>query len=85
MKIDGLQDPIHILHPQSLKREHRSKVRDLKFSSRMGTAYSVSADEMVKVWDVKAQRVVSSIHLDHVSEIICLGVDQAVPQVCSIG
>ncbi|KAJ3119613.1 DDB1- and CUL4-associated factor 12 [Nowakowskiella sp. JEL0407] len=59
------------------KKEHKGKVRDLRFSAKAKQFLTLSTDGYAKLWDagVCGPTVFSEIKLQHPNETVCVGYD----------
>ncbi|ORX87753.1 WD40 repeat-like protein, partial [Anaeromyces robustus] len=67
--------PLYITSPTTIRREHRDKVRDLKFNKYTKQFLSLSSDRCVKLWDANTLDVIKTIYLKREKETVCIGLE----------
>jgi len=61
--------------PTTIRREHRDKVRDLKYNKYTKQFLSLSSDRCVKLWDANTLDVIDTIYLKREKETVCIGLE----------
>ncbi|ORY77837.1 WD40 repeat-like protein [Neocallimastix californiae] len=67
--------PLYITTPTTIRKEHRDKVRDLKFNKYTKQFLSLSSDQCVKLWDAKTLDVIKTMYLKREKETVCIGLE----------
>ncbi|KAJ1564574.1 DDB1- and CUL4-associated factor 12 [Nowakowskiella sp. JEL0078] len=59
------------------RKEHRGKVRDLRYNTKTRQFMTLSTDGYTKLWDASRADVdvISEVRLQHTNETVCLGLD----------
>ncbi|OUM59871.1 hypothetical protein PIROE2DRAFT_14481 [Piromyces sp. E2] len=66
---------LFITTPTTIRKEHRDKVRDLKFNKYTKQFLSLSSDRCVKLWDANTLDVIKTIYLKREKETVCIGLE----------
>ncbi|ORX46630.1 WD40 repeat-like protein [Piromyces finnis] len=61
--------------PSTIRREHKDKVRDLKFNKYTKQFLSISSDHCVKLWDANTLDVINSLNLKREKDTVCIGLE----------
>jgi len=67
--------PLFITTPTTIRKEHRDKVRDLKFNKYTKQFLSLSSDRCVKLWDANTLDVIKTLYLKREKETVCIGLE----------
>jgi WD40 repeat protein len=67
--------PLFISTPTTIRKEHRDKVRDLKFNKYTKQFLSLSSDQCVKLWDANSLEIVKTMYLKREKETVCIGLE----------